>query len=929
MKINKNLTLVVCLAISISACSPKMTAEQYLAQATELSEKRDYKSAIIALKNAAKLDVKNASVRYYLGATYLAQGDYFSAEKELEKAETLGSDNGLLIANLVQVKLKLSKFDYVYQIAEQSQAYQAAEQVTILTYAGIASIYQGKPAQAKEYIEQAISISEDSIYGNIGKAYLSHSSNNYQNGLKIVDELLVSTPDFEEAVLLKGYLLQASGKYNAAAKTFEQYSKLRPKDIQSRFFTAQNYVLAQDFELAETHVDLLLKISKFHPLANQLKAEIEYSKENFKLAMEHAVVSFQQDNSFNISKIIAGISAYKLGDFEQSYQYLISVKDILPPQHLVRKLIIDLQLQLGYDTEAVKELQSLADLNAVDSGMLTMASNQMIASGNIEAAKELLQSSIAMDTSTPRELTKQGVTQLRLNQTEQAIVRLEQALKLDPKLAFAEQNLAIGYVGNKQYIKALEIAGKWQQDDKKIIQGYLLESLVLDKQKKLPEAKVILENVLELDRNNVPALYKLATYAHQEKKVELAFDFYTQVLKLQSKHLRAISNFSRLIASTTTESDEYTNKALDFYHAQLESQSENNSIKLGLAFIYRIANNTDEAIKLLKEIANSKTPLKGIEIALADSYKEQKNFKAAIIEYQKFVDANPKSIYIAHKLFALFEQTNQLDKAIIQVDKALFEYQDHAGLLLLKSYYKSKLKMAPNQSDLVKIKANEASAKHWLLDVTLGNFSYHKKDFNSSAKFYANAYSKEASDENVINWSKSTHLKGDTLEALLILEKHLKQLPDGQSALTVKVILAEQYTNNSNFSKAILLYESILKEDSENIIALNNLSYLKLQEGNTKQSLSYAKRAVVLRENNVIVIDTYALALVANKQLELALEFYDKAMSLDETNVEIRIHKAEALIANHQLDLAKSLLMSLKAESEEERMHIKNLLDEL
>ena len=185
--------------------------------------------------------------------------------------------------------------------------------------------------------------------------------------------------------------------------------QLRPKDIQVRFFIAQNYVFAQNFAAAEKQVDMLLKISKLHPLANQLKAEIEYSKGNYKQAKDHAEVSFQQNDSFFLSKIIAGISAYKLGDLEQSYQYLISVKDILPPEHLVQKLIIDLQLKLGYDIEAVKNLQSLAELNITDTEMLTMASNRMLASGNIEAAQELLQSSIALNTSTPSELAKTGV----------------------------------------------------------------------------------------------------------------------------------------------------------------------------------------------------------------------------------------------------------------------------------------------------------------------------------------------------------------------------------------------------------------------------------------------------------------------------------------------------------------------------------------
>jgi putative PEP-CTERM system TPR-repeat lipoprotein len=859
----------------------------------------------------------------------LAQGDYFNAEDELEKAESLGSNNVMLIADLVQVKTKLNKFDYVYEVAEQSRSYPDEQQVIILTYAGISAIQENKFEQAKAYIEKAIGISEDSVYGAIGKAYISHSGNQYKNGLETVDELLESNPNFAEAILLKGYLLQGSKEFESAATTFSQYLKLRPKDIQVRFFIAQNYVFATNYEAAEPYVDELLKIAASHPLANQLKAEIAYSRKDYTLAKDHAVISFQGNDNFIISKMIAGISAYKLGDFEQSYQYLISLKDVLPPQHMVRKLIIDLQLKLGYDLEAASELQYLIDLDAVDSNMLIGASNNMLASGNIEAAQALLQSSIALKDSTPIELAQQGVTQLRLNQTKEGIARLEQALKLDPELVFAEQSLAIGYVGDKQYDKALEIAKQWQESTDKRIQGYLLESLILDKQAKVVKAQKLLEKALELDQNNVAALYKLAIYAHRDNNIELAFDYYTQILKLVPQHLRARSNFIRLIAFTLNKSNDLSKRAANFYKLQLSLKPDDNNIKLGLAFIYSLTNNNDAAILLFKEIKNSKDSLTGIEIVLGDTYKKQGKWKAAEIEYQNFVDVNPNNLAGAHKLFSLFEQTNQLDKALTQINKTLVEHQNNAGLLLLKSFYLSKLNRSPNQSDLIKIKANETTANHWLFDQTLGNFAYNQKDFSASSEFYAKAYAKNPTDTNVINWSKSIHLTANKGEELTILKKHISNLDDKKIGTPVMVMLAGAYMNNDELINAKKTYKKVLETEPENIFALNNLSYIELEENNVQQSLSYAKQAIKLLPNNVAIIDTYAQALVANKQYILAIEQFDKAIVLDRSIVKFSIDKAEALKFSNQSNKAKSLLMSIKTDKRDEQARISQLLNGL
>lgn len=924
--LSNKVALAMSFSLGILACSPKLTTEEYLTQAQIFSEKRDHGSAIIALKNAVRLEPKSPNVRFDLGATYLAQGDYSSAEKELEKAEKLGSDNALLMTKLVQVKVKLNKFDYVYQLIEQVDRFEDVDQVMLLTYAGIAAINQNKTQLAKEYIEDAISISDDSIYGQIGQAYVSHSSNNYKEGLATVNELLANKPDFEEAVLLKGYILQASEQFDAAAKVFEQYAKLRPKDIQVKFFIAQNYVFAQLFDVAEPHVDLLLKMSANHPLANQLKAQIEYSRENFKSAMEYAVISFQQSDGFHISKIVAGISAYKLQDYEQSYHYLISVKGILPPQHIVRKLIIDLQLRLGYEVEAAFELQSLAELDAVDSAILTMASNQLLDSGNIGAAQDLLRSSMASKEQKPIDFAKQGVTQLRLNQTAQGIARLEQALKLDPELNFAEQGLAAGYLTNSRFSEALAIAQKWQANDEQKVQGLLLESLVLDKQNKLTKAKKLLNQVLALDSKNVGALYKLATYAHEDKNTELAFDYYTQVLKQQPQHIRAMINFTRLIANSTNENKEFINRATEFYSTLLVSQPENNSVKLGLAYLNRIDKNNENALVLLKEIANSEAPLKGIEILLGDSYKEQKNWRAALAEYKKYVDNNPKSLSGTQKILSIYEQAGQFDKALQHINSMLKINKNNAGLLLLKVYYQSILAIEISKADLEIITVDSGTANHWLFDKTLGNIAYNKKNFHDSVKFYASAYSKERNYVNLVNWSKSVALNGNKKKAIDILEDYAKDLSEGQQRIRVQTMLAGAYINSNNSTKAIVLYESILKTNPNVVIALNNLSHLELQKGNVKKALSYAKQAVVLEDQNVIMIDTYANALAANQQFDLALEQYDKAISIDNSNVELSINKAKLLMLVNQSDLAKSLLISIKTEVVEEQKRINELL---
>ncbi len=926
-RINLKLTVLYCLIISVMSCSDPKTVEEYLVEAQSYSEKRQYGSAIIALKNAIKLDSQDAKTRYLLGGAYLEQGNYVGAEKELERALELSPDDPKSVSKLVQVKYKLGKYDYIYQVAEQSNAYEDDDMIVILTYAGIASINEGKEIQAKLYIESALAISDSSIYGQIGRAYISHSENDFQKGLDTVEALLTTAPNMADAIMLKGYLLQATEQFELAAQTFSQYASLRPKDVQVRFFIAQNYIYAQKFDAAEVEVDRLLKASNNHPLANQFKAEIEFSRTNYQAAQEYALKSLMQGEGFHLSKIIAGISSYKLGDLEQAYYYLNSVKAMLPAQHIVRQLIIELQLKLGYEIDAVADLRTMVELNTADPALLTLASNELLTLGKKEVAEELLQYSLDLESKNPEEVAKQGLTQLFLDKTDKGIENLEKALKLDPSLEFAEQSLVMGYLRNSQFTEALEIAKKWQGINAKKVQGYLVESVILDLQGDLVAAEKLLHKVIEIDENNTAALFRLAVHSHKNDVSSDAFNYYTKVIKLRPQHHRAMIGLTRLVASSMTTQMDLSTKALQFYLTSLEEDPSNNYLKFGLALIHNQNNTSEKAIELFKEIEQSRDPIVGIELALGDSYRRIKDWRNAERAYQAYNKNEPEDLRAIYKLFSLYEQMAEFDKALALVVESIPSHPDKPGLVLLKVYYQSLIGEEPNPQDLTEIKTNENLADHWFVDITFGHLAYRKKDFAASSSYYKAAYNKQPNEQNAMFWARSASLQGNKSQAVKILEAHLSSEP---LAIKAKMMLAAGYIIAQKPEKAIALYIEVLQIEKNNSVALNNLANLELQRNNIIEALHYAKKALAVNPTNADYIDTYAQTLVANGQIKQAIEQYDLALSSNsEPQVEIIIHKAEALIADNQRELAKTFLATIKTQNPEEQEKINKLLSDI
>jgi len=97
----------ICLSIllALSACGEKETAESHLVNAKGYISTNKVNESIIELKNAIRLDSKNAEARFLLGKTYLDLGDGLSAVKELERAKSLKSKDSLLIPLLARAYL--------------------------------------------------------------------------------------------------------------------------------------------------------------------------------------------------------------------------------------------------------------------------------------------------------------------------------------------------------------------------------------------------------------------------------------------------------------------------------------------------------------------------------------------------------------------------------------------------------------------------------------------------------------------------------------------------------------------------------------------------------------------------------------------------------------------------------------------------------
>lgn len=96
-------------------------------------------------------------------------------------------------------------------------------------------------------------------------------------------------------------------------------------------------------------------------------------------------------------------------------------------------------------------------------------------------------------------------------------------------------------------------------------------------------------------------------------------------------------------------------------------------------------------------------------------------------------------------------------------------------------------------------------------------------------------------------------------------------------------LVGDYYYSSKNYGKAIDSYENVLRVESGNVHALNNLSWLfatcpEKEYRNGKKALEYAERALE-KNREAYVLDTYAEALSVNNDIQNAIVAATEALS--------------------------------------------------
>jgi putative PEP-CTERM system TPR-repeat lipoprotein len=894
--------IYVSIAIALLGCGEKLTAEAHIKNAKDYLNADNFNASVIELKNAIRIDDKNAEARFLLGQTYLSLGDGPAATKELERAKKLKITNNKLLPLLARAYILTDSNADVLALSADSKVLAAEQQSQYLAYQTLAALRSGDPELAIQAVELADAIANQGVYSMLASAYLALSETNYEEVSALTAHILSIDPEQVDTLLLQGQVAMATEDYKLAVTSFSSFNKLQPRFIIVKLFLANALLKAGEYQEAERQADAILAKLPNQPFANYIKAMVRFQAKDFAKTSKHAELALSANfNQFNL-KLVAGASAFYLKNWQQSYYHLNPIIKYLPKDHQAKRMLTVSQLELGLINEVSESITSFNDDSEVNAKFLSSLSYQLLALGAISEAKKVLTQSELTSLNTATHNARQGILKLMMNDPS-GIENLQEAVELDPDLIEAELALAFAALQTGDIEKAKVIAKKWQAKYPKKASGYNLIASIAFEENDFQKAEEALKTSLQLEPDNIFALNEQLRIARQQKNESLSKQRVNYLIETYPNNEKVLRSYFSL----------YKNEmALDKLRIAYDADDTNMDKVVLLAEALLSLDQANEAETLLLAQGDAiKFPKRYWQLLLV-IYQQDDDRDKVKLTLEKWLKTNPYHIEPVVLLADVYSSNRNYERALVIVKRGLDNHKDNLILQLIQMQLLLNSKQIGPSKKLYKT-LSVKNINDPLKQGMLGRILLLEKKYTQAIPKLRVLYKAYPTSQNAIYLASTYVYNKNNVGAGEVLENYLTI---DTSNNRIKTMLASIYLE-SDISKSISIYNDVVVERPKNIIAHNNLAWLYFEQKELDKALVHAETAFALAPQVANVVDTYGKVLLASGNKKAALSHARDASTLAKgKDVDIQLNYIEALIANSRMLDAQDLLTRIKTTTE-------------
>ncbi len=919
MKVALYVLVLVTLGLLVG-CSNTLSDTEYVNRAQDFLDKGEVQSATIELKNALQQNPKNAQARRLLGVVHLKAGNVAAAEKELIRASELGAADEAVLPLLARALLMQGKYDEL-QALSLEKLMAKEQKADVLASQGLGKLAQGKLDRAAVKINRALSFEPKSSYVGVAQARLFAATEQKKKAYQVLERLLEQDENYALAWALLGDLLRSDKEH---AKAEDAYGKA----IENRIANTSDYLSRalvridlRQFSDAQKDLDILKKRIPNHPMLHYGQGLV-FLAEN---KLEEAKRAFGQSLKVNqrqlLPKYYLALINLRLGKLEQADDYGNQAFAALPASVSVRELLATIKLKQGEFAKVDELVRPIVEQRDKDIRAIDLLASALLGQKKIDQAIPLLEKLIALQPGSAVVEMRFGAALWAAKRGEEGVSHIENALKKDPNLHQARLLLVRYYLDQKQMGEAMQVAEAYSEaEPKSPVPWNLIGGLNLKKGDRKAAAEAF-EQARKLEAGGPAASHALAGMAIRDKDYKKARAYYEEVLAHHKDHLATLLKRALLDAVEKKETEMVA-------HLQQAAAAHQKAVQpqVMLARYYLLKNQPGKVAPLMLELDDRQKNNPEVLEVQAFAKFAQKKYRDAEYNLKALLELRPKSPQLHFLMAKVYD--GQKDAAAIK--RELEQTVELAPKHLLARL--ALARMALLEKDEVGARAQVAELKKFApehpdvlyLDAVLMNKEGSREE---AAGLLEQVFKKAPTTATMLAVVRQKWAMGNPEEALAVQEKWTQEHP---ADLAATLSLAGAYTQKGDLDKALVEFKKVLQKDEKNVIALNDLAW-HLRDKQPARALEYAERAAELAPESAAIMDTLAVVLLKNGDIERARRQIERALAKKPKKPAFRYHGAMIAAAAGDKTSAIKALQSLLGEGGvfSEKAEARQLLAEL
>lgn len=860
----------------------RKSPEDHLRLAAEFMEKGDGKAAAIALKNVLQQQPKNAEARFRLGRVHFEAQEYLAAEKELAQARELGHDLAAVLPLLTRAQLALGKPEKVLAHPLPAEGLAAPVRAELLALRARALMTTGKRPEAEAALAEADKLQDAHPDSLVARAYLALMTRDHGAARSLLDKALAAAPKRDDIWLIKGDLLNATGDKAGALAAYGQVLALNPRDLTARLTTSMLHLEAGRSEAAAAELQKAARVNPGNTMVRYVDALIHFRQGKYTQAQAKMLEVMKSAPDFLPGHLLSGAINLALGNRAAATSHLQRVLAQVPEHAYARKLLAMALIGSGQVEGAQEALAGLRTDNDLLSQ--TLLADIARRKGDKTTALQHFEQATRLAPDNPQLLTQLARSRAQAGDSEGAAEALSRAAELEHEGHQPELLLIATHLKAKRYAEALQKVDQLEKENPNKPLGPSLRGVVYAAQNDVTQARAQFNRALQLDPGHLASAANLAMLDVQANDLAAARHRFERVIKHNPKESRAWVALAALAARERNEA-EYLRLL-----GQAKASNPKASQPRDLLIQHWVAKG--EATKILNEAtealnATGRADYLGV---IGKAHLLLKDRGRALQSFNQWAEKSPANPAAHYRLAETYRAEGNSQAAIAAYDRALALQPNYGEALLGKAIAHIKGNQRDNAIQMARAFQKAYPQSPFGYEAEAMALLDQVKNAEA-ARLFQQAAKHSGLPRHATQAHAALVAAGQGKAADDYLHGWLTQRPEDAQT---RHHLAASLLERGDRAAAVRHYETLVKDNARDLVALNNLASLYGDLGD-KRGLDTAARALQLAPTNASVLDTYGWLLTQSGKAGDGLAYLRQALQALPNNPEVRWHLAQAL----------------------------------